>query len=491
MRRKNQKKSNKLFIATVISTIVLIIALISIFFLHWMDDNKPHKYQELLQKIETQVKDEFVNVNYTTDETGSEKVIVYIPTDSEGKALDIPFKTLEKFYNDEHYEELDEVVILKLTLNKQLENYKLYDVVREVYKYDWLDYKLQKREVVSTLFATTDTVFLKNSELFENYLFDDTYIVNAIKQEVTSNVTDEINQIVYLSQIDTKKLNELSLLYTPEGLRIILNNSNGRLSSIQIPIENFIGYLKLELVFDNFKEIYNSRQETILATREVEKSNRLDDLITEIKSNPLNHKIALTFDDGPNPNTTPRALDILKKHNIKATFYILGSSIAGNEALLKRIVAEGHELGNHTWTHPDLVYESDEVIAKEFQDTQNKIFEVTGVYPATFRPPYGSYNKRVYEQIKLPIVLWNVDSNDWSLRNSQKITERVINNTYTGAIILMHDIHETTVNSLDNVISGLKNKNFGFVTLSELYRPGQLTKAGVVYFGQNDAFVVK
>lgn len=491
MKRRKNNQETKMRIGIIIGTIVLVFTLLSIGALYWSDDNKPKKYEELIQTIQKQEEQKFTHVSYTKDESGSEKVVVYLPTDDQNKALEIPFNILNKFYIEEHYEEKDEVVILKLSELQKMGQYNLYQVVREVYQYNFFDYKLVKSEPLATLVSDASNKFLKFSELFENFLFDDTAILNILKEEIVDKTSDEINRIVYSTQIEKQKLDELILLYTQDGINVILNNSNSRLTAVPLDPTKFIGYLKQDLVFENFKETYNQQQEAILAAREVAKSTHLDKLITEIKGNKVTNKVALTFDDGPNPYTTPIVLDVLKKYNIKATFFVLGQRISGNEELLKRIVLEGHEIGNHSWSHPDLTKLSKEDVAKQISDTQNKIYEVTGVYPTLLRPPYGAYNKSVYEQAKLPIILWNVDSQDWSLRNTSKVTNRVVNITRAGSIVLMHDIHMETAKAVESIILGLQNKGYTFSTVKELYHSGQITNSGVVYFGQNDANVVK
>jgi len=191
--------------------------------------------------------------------------------------------------------------------------------------------------------------------------------------------------------------------------------------------------------------------------------------------------IALTFDDGPNYNTN-RVLDILDKYNIKATFFVLGSKIEGNEYILKRIVNSGNEIGNHSYSHLLLTKYKEDIIKKEIGDTSNLIFDVTGKHPKLFRPSYGSYNNKIKNISNMPIIVWNVDTLDWKYHSSKKIAGRVINKVKDGDIVLMHDVYSSTSNSLDILIPILLDKGYSFVTVSELfYYKGISLEGGKVY----------
>lgn len=178
--------------------------------------------------------------------------------------------------------------------------------------------------------------------------------------------------------------------------------------------------------------------------------------------------VALTFDDGPNPATTPQALDTLAKYNIKATFFVLGKNIAGNESLLKRMKSEGHDIGNHSWDHPVLTKIPLEDAKKEITDTEASLVNVLGSSSKLMRPPYGAISDDIRNSLDLSFILWNVDSLDWKSKNETAILTEVQHQVTNGSIILMHDIHEPTVNSLPKVIEYLKEQGYTFVTVSEL-----------------------
>lgn len=177
--------------------------------------------------------------------------------------------------------------------------------------------------------------------------------------------------------------------------------------------------------------------------------------------------IALTFDDGPNAQVTPQVLDILARQQVKATFFIIGIHVPGNEALLQREHREGHEIGNHSWNHPDLTTLSPEDAQAQIDNTQ-RIIAATGVpAPKILRPPYGAVNDAVMAHSKLTVVRWNVDPEDWEFPNPNRIHEQLLAHVRPGAIVLMHDIYPTTAAALEPAIQSLK-PHYQFVTVSQL-----------------------
>lgn len=194
------------------------------------------------------------------------------------------------------------------------------------------------------------------------------------------------------------------------------------------------------------------------------------------------HKcIALTFDDGPIAGTG-KLLDELKAGGAKATFFVLGSQVANNADMLKRELAEGHEVGNHTFTHMKLAGASDAKVRDELSRTQAAIQQVTGKAPTVFRPTYGATDKQLDEiakQENLAEILWTVDTDDWRDHDSALIKKRVLKGAKPGHIILMHDIRPTTVAAIPGILKTLGAQGYSFVTISQLYG-GKLT-AGEKY----------
>ncbi|MFG2005814.1 polysaccharide deacetylase family protein [Spirillospora sp. NPDC048911] len=189
--------------------------------------------------------------------------------------------------------------------------------------------------------------------------------------------------------------------------------------------------------------------------------------------------VALTFDDGPGEYTA-RLLDDLKKAGAHATFFMLGQNIKGNEALLKRMVQEGHEVANHSWSHPQLTGLSSSAVRSEVQRTNQAIQAASGVRPTMFRPPYGATNGRVGRAVAMPQIMWSVDTLDWQHHSVSTNIRIGTREPQAGGIVLYHDIHEASVEAIPQVLSGLKRRGFTFVTVSEIFR-GQQLKPGHEY----------
>jgi peptidoglycan/xylan/chitin deacetylase (PgdA/CDA1 family) len=193
-----------------------------------------------------------------------------------------------------------------------------------------------------------------------------------------------------------------------------------------------------------------------------------------IKHGPLDrNQIALTFDDGPTPGVTDLILDELKRRELKATFFMIGQRIAAAPELARRVLAEGHEIGNHTTTHPKLTTLPDAEVEAEIQKTQDIIAETLNYRSAWFRPPYGELRQNQASMLKaknLGIVLWNVDPSDWAKPGETKITAAILSEAKPGAIIVCHDRHLQTANSLPGILDGLNERGLTPVTLSTLLR---------------------
>lgn len=182
--------------------------------------------------------------------------------------------------------------------------------------------------------------------------------------------------------------------------------------------------------------------------------------------------IAITFDDGPHPQNTPRLLDMLAQRDIKATFYVIGRSVDLHPGVLRRTVAEGHEIGNHSHTHRLLSKLGDTEVRQEMQRCQDAIGRAAGVRPCTMRPPYGGLLQRqrelIHNEFGYPTILWSVDPLDWKRPGASVVASRIISGTTAGGIVLAHDLHSQTVDAMPATLDGLLNRGFKFVTVSQL-----------------------
>jgi peptidoglycan/xylan/chitin deacetylase (PgdA/CDA1 family) len=185
-------------------------------------------------------------------------------------------------------------------------------------------------------------------------------------------------------------------------------------------------------------------------------------------------EIALTFDDGPNPLYTFQILAILQKYHVNATFFVIGSHAAAYPALVQQESQQENIIGNHTWTHPQLIYLSHAAVRHELQSTSNEIQADTGVLPTVFRPPYGGFNRSVQSiaaSLGLSTVLWNVDPKDWSRPGTNAIIQNVLKSVHNGSIILLHDgggNRSETVAALPTIITRLAQRGFQFVTIPRM-----------------------
>ena len=181
------------------------------------------------------------------------------------------------------------------------------------------------------------------------------------------------------------------------------------------------------------------------------------------------NRIAITFDDGPTPGVTNIVLDELKKRDIRSTFFMIGQRCAAAPDLARRVRDEGHEICNHTYTHPKLNSLPDNRVDWELQMCQETIHKATDHVPVWLRPPYGAFRKNqafVPTSKNLGVVLWSVDPRDWSQPGEDKIVNTILTEARPGSIILCHDLHKQTANCVGRVLDGLLEKGFEFTNMS-------------------------
>ena len=184
--------------------------------------------------------------------------------------------------------------------------------------------------------------------------------------------------------------------------------------------------------------------------------------------------VALTFDDGPG-KYTEGLLDLLARENVPATFFLLGQNVQQYPHALQRMVTEGHQLGSHTFTHPDLTTLPPERVADELESTNEAIRKITGFAPDTVRPPYGAHNGATDRLIHDPLILWDVDTLDWQHHDPARTVSVAMEAVRGGSIILLHDIHKTSVQAVPELIGRLKGQGYSLVTIDELFAGTELS----------------
>ena len=187
-------------------------------------------------------------------------------------------------------------------------------------------------------------------------------------------------------------------------------------------------------------------------------------------------QVALTFDDGPDEVFTPQILDVLRRHGVKATFFLLGENMLKYPELTQQIANEGHIIGNHTFSHPKLTEIGDERYHKEIEDAEDLIKLLVGYKPRYFRPTYGAINESQVAWASrrgMMVVQWSIDTDDWRGKSASEVMNTVMKNLLPGSIILQHNADgvplQGSVDALDGMIDALHKAGAGLVTLEEMF----------------------
>ena len=328
-------------------------------------------------------------------------------------------------------------------------------------------YDLSNSNVVELENASLDQLYLKEdgSPFTLDQLFKDaSKAKEKLLEDIKTTLLDKKVEQTLVDQVtadfSTMDLATWKFAYKDSQLLLYPAKQSGNGEEIAMPISNFFDFIEASYLTEKDAELYKTVQ--------AEKNKKV---------------VALTFDDGPDGNTTPQALDILAKYKIKATFFVQGKNIAGNEAILKRMQADGHEVGNHSWNHPVLTKLSLEDAKKQISDTEAAITNVLGKSSKLMRPPYGAISDDIRNNFDLSFILWNVDSLDWKTKNEASIFTEIQHQTSDGSIILLHDIHQPSVNSLPKVIEYLQEQGYSFVTVSEMLNTR--LKPHEIYYSRN------
>ncbi|WP_293964581.1 peptidoglycan-N-acetylglucosamine deacetylase PgdA [Streptococcus sp.] len=285
---------------------------------------------------------------------------------------------------------------------------------------------------------TLDQLFSDASKAKEQLIKELTSFLQDKKLE-----QEKVDQIV--KGFSDQDLSAWNFDYKDSQIILYPSHAVENLDEIALPVSSFFEVIQSSYLLDKDAELYKAYYE---------KKNR--------------KVVALTFDDGPNPATTNQALDTLSKYGIKATFFVLGKNVSGNEEILKRMKADGHVIGNHSWSHPILSQLSLDEAKKQITDTEDVLTKVLGSSSKLMRPPYGAITDDIRNSLDLIFIMWDVDSLDWKNKNEASILTEIQREVKNGSIILMHDIHAETVHALPKVIDYLKGQGYDFVTVPDL-----------------------
>lgn len=306
-----------------------------------------------------------------------------------------------------------------------------------------------------------------------------TYIVKNVYEE-----SYKTNIKTFNYNLKEQKNITLEDMFKPEYKEKLSNVYSNDYLLKENEIEFYEGSEKSIYEYSNLKEFLNNK---ILTAKNLNISDEEYDNLFSKKVEPSKKMVAITLDDGPHPVNTQKVLDILKEHNAKATFFMVGQNVENNSNVVKAVYNSGSEIGIHTWSHKQLTKISTDEIIQEVNKTSDVIFNITGERPKLVRPPYGSVNDNVKNALKeYPLILWNIDSLDWKSRDEKQIVPLVMEHVEDADIILLHDIHATTIPALEKIVTQLDDAGYEFVTVSELLEAKgyDTTKTRVFYSGR-------
>lgn len=391
---------------------------------------------------------------------GSTHVVATLPMDDNGqipKAIKARmFSYIQKYVgNNKPSGQIKSLLFVSSKeTSTNFKNIRAREIQAEKYRVDQLKIKEQEKISADCVLLTQDNQLFTLGSFLTNLSDASKIMESRLRDTLTAKGIVAYDIEASMTKFATLDLTSISFSYNDSQMTMQFPEDFPNISNLSLPISDLYPVVNSEYLADVDKQGYDQ----YIAKKEADKK--------------ASRQVALTFDDGPNPATTPVVLDLLKKYNVKATFFVVGKAIAGNETILKRMVAEGHVVANHTWNHPNLVKIPIEQVKKEIQDTQAAIEAATGIPSTMVRPPYGSVNQAVIDQMGLPSIYWSVDSKDWKSRNAQAIFQEVKAHVCSGSIILMHDIHQPTVDSLESVLQYLTAEKYSMVTVPELLGTG-------------------
>lgn len=420
---KNDKFNRKKIFYIVIIMVVFAIIIGGLFWFINKDNiyDKYNVYDEKNKDIGT--------IEHYKDETENMYISLYYPkTESEDfnkiinqyyknyiKEQKVSEKSKDILYMDYSIDEVyDQFINLNLKIEKFNENEKLILSTNKLFSYD-----------------------LKNNTL----LTVDDCLRNLYKTSLAGiNGIDKINHDNSNIRIEKSKL----IIYTDENLKE-----------------------KVEINYAENKDLIKLANKNIPSNAPVDVAKPTP----QPKIDPNKKIVAITLDDGPHKTNTLRTIELFEKYNGRATFLMLGKNVKLYPDIVKTVYEHGFEIGSHSWDHPDLRKLDVDGVNKQIVDTQNEIFSITGFEPKIIRPPYGATNdisKEVIADNGLKIALWNLDTEDWKLKDANKIKDAIVDNAFNGAVILIHDIHTFTIDGLEMALEELDKRGYQFVTLDTL-----------------------
>lgn len=427
------------------------------------------RYEEAADKLLKQnqaERDQSGVANEKTEKTTKNlKTVIYMPKDTtEGMSVDDAKKQLTELVAEAKKKLTSDdkgVIIGKMAIKNLSDQLDQYQLTADAYRWDdqkgsFKQETVNKDQPIYIYHKTGKPVTVQDLVPDEAGLLG---IQQVIQQKILDEATDKeavIDQVINLPRISFND----QMDYTPENLKVHLPENELKIKELTLEYKDIFPYINTSLV----------------------DAEKLKDAKPSLEAG--KKYVALTFDDGPNPSTTPQILDILKNKGAHATFFLLGQNVDANKDLVKRIYDEGNEVASHSYSHPLLTSLGDDQVKEEIQKTDKAIFQACGVLPRNIRAPYGSADARVGTITGKPFIHWSVDSEDWKSKNAAAIIAQVKNTLYEGSIVLMHDIQPATVEALPTVIDNMRAEGYEFVSVDTMLQKSQ--KPMYEYFAGND-----
>lgn len=367
--------------------------------------------------------------------------------------------------------------IAEMRLEKNVDNYKIepgeLNIIFETYPYKehYYSFVLKKKLRTNSSDDMTVTTYFYNYETGElldirAILGENLKNLEVLSTHIRSQITDSVEFEGHLLAEEmlakTEPKWKLFQRFAIQNDALVLYFDSGEIASPEMGISTVttsLSYINPILAEQFQEQMVNS--ETIISGQETTDGAVEQDNIK---------RVALTFDDGPDPKVTRHVLQLLEQYNAKATFFMLGSRVQYYPEIAQEVYDAGHEVGNHSWSHPVLTKLTSKQVLAEYNSTDQALQQAIGQSATVFRPPYGATNQRVNGLIPIPVVNWTIDTLDWKHRDAKQLLPVIKNHMHNNAIILMHDIHASTADGLEDVLKYLTEEGYTFVTVSEVLK---------------------
>ncbi|WP_177159546.1 polysaccharide deacetylase family protein [Granulicatella balaenopterae] len=465
-----QRRSSKKSVYIIIGLILLGVAVF--FGKRFIEEHQQNQEYETIMQTEKSSAESSFSVTQDKKEINNTVITTFIPLDEDGapiQALADKMTAYSEKVANGTVETATNLVFINAT--KQDADAAISTIMIEETSYNLVNHHYHKNDpqIIATMYLDKETNELVT---LPNVFMDQLAAKQAIFELLIKKTLAEENQEekqASLSKVFTEDTwQTIPFTLTDDYLGLQLSQVDASLTDETIEWMYLMPIVNEKFTSGLLSAAYNSYQE-------------------QLKANEGRKMIALTFDDGPKSTTTGQVLDLLNEYHAKATFFMLGKNVPGNEDLVQRMVAEGHQLANHSYNHPQLTKLTPEEIAQQINDTQAAILKASGgVASNALRPPYGAYNHKVALAAQLPAINWSIDTLDWQSHDPAKINAIVKEFAYSGAIILMHDIHQTTVDALPEMLTYLTSEGYELVTVDELMNHQPLNPM-TLYFDQKDS----